>query len=133
MRGRVAFIAAAALLALPATAAASFPYERQGAPDDYTSFRLPATAPRPDDLSGDRVWMYASTPSSPTSPLVADKRELNGVRGASVVDQDGKAPQAWAPTTGRPDVTIAVLDSGIQWNDLGKPLNDVRLKVRINK
>src|SRR3954469_22454087 len=132
MKGRIALLAAGALLGLPAAAPASFPYERQGAPDDYTSFRLPATAPRPNDLSGARVWMYASTPPSPTSPLVTDKRELNGVRGASVVDQDGSAPQAWATTTGRPDVSIAVLDSGVMWNNLGKPLNDIRFKTRIN-
>jgi hypothetical protein len=132
MRGRIALFVTAVLLALPAAAPASFPYERQGAPDDYTSFRLPPTAPRPDDLSGDRVWMYSSTPPSPTSPLTLDKRELNGVRGAYVVDKDGSAPQAWATTTGRPDVTIAVLDSGVMWNNLGKPMNDVRLKTRIS-
>ena len=132
MKGRIALLAIAGALALPSAAPGSFPYERQGAPGDYTSFRLPPTAPRPDDLSGDRVWMYASTPPSALSPLVADKRELSGVRGASVVDRDGSAPQAWSTTTGRPDVTIAVLDSGVMWNNLGKPLNDVRLKTRLS-
>ena len=33
--------------------------------------------------------------------------------------------------TGRPDVTIAVLDSGIKWNDAGA-MDDLRLKVRLN-
>jgi hypothetical protein len=129
----VAVLAAAGVLALPGVAFASFPYERQGAPGDYTSFRLPPSAPRPGDLSGDRVWMYASTPPSATSPLTLDKRELNGVRGASIVDANTSAPQAWATTTGRPDVTIAVLDSGVMWNNLGKPLNDVRLKTRLSR
>src|SRR4051794_12752111 len=128
MRGILALIVLAAVLALPAAALASFPY---GAQDAHGNYYLPADAPRPDDLSGDRVWMYASTPA-PGSPLTADKRELNGVRGASVVDADGSAPQAWATTTGRPDVTIAILDSGVMWNNLGKPLNDVRLKTRIS-
>src|SRR4051794_19961508 len=129
MRGILALIVLAAVLALPAAALASFPY---GAQDAHGNYYLPADAPRPDDLSGDKVWMYAST-AAPGSPLTADKRELNGVRGASIVDADTSAPQAWATTTGRPDVTIAVLDSGIMWNNLGKPLNDVRLHVRLNK
>jgi hypothetical protein len=132
MRGILALFAVAAAFVLPTAALASFPYQRQGDATDYTSFKLPANAPRPNELTGDKTWMYASTPSSPLSPLVADKRELNGVRGASVVDADGTAPQAWATTTGRPDVTLAVLDSGVMWNNLGKPLNDVRLKTRLS-
>ena len=122
------------LAALPAAASASFPYEHHGSnPNDYTGFYLGPNDPRPNDLTGDRIWMYAATPSSPTSPLVADKRELGGVRGASVVDANGSAPQAWATTTGRPDVTIAVLDSGVMWNNLGKPVNDIRLKTKLNQ
>src|SRR3954447_11086389 len=131
MRGAALLLGLAALCALPATALAAFPYQAAD-PGDYTTWKLPPGAPRPNDLTGDRVWMYASTPSSPTSPLVADKRELNGVRGASVVDANGSAPQAWATTTGRPDVTIAVLDSGVMWNNLGKPLADIRLKTKLN-
>jgi hypothetical protein len=133
MRGRLALLVVCAFAALPAAALASFPYEHHGSdPTDYRGFYLASGDPRPNDLTDARVWMYASTPSSPTSPLVADKRELNGVRGASVVDADGSAPQAWATTTGRPDVTIAVLDSGVMWNNLGKPLADIRLKTKLN-
>jgi hypothetical protein len=131
MRGLLVLFGLLVVFALPASALGAFPYQRQGAPDDYTSYRLPPNAPRPNELSGDKVWMYASTPAA-ASPLVADKRELNGVRGASVVDADGTAPQAWATTTGRPDVTIAILDSGVMWNDYGKPVNDIRLKTRIS-
>lgn len=133
MRGLGLVLAVAALCALPAAASAQFPYQPQGNPSDYANYRLPPSAPRPNDLTGDRVWMYASTPPSPTSPLTLDKRELNGVRGASIVDADPNAPQAWATTTGRPDVTIAVLDSGVMWNNWSKPLADIRLKVKLNK
>jgi hypothetical protein len=41
------------------------------------------------------------------------------VRGAHIADADRQAAQAWQTTTGRPDVTIAVLDSGIEWNNDG--------------
>ncbi|MFL5886664.1 MAG: S8 family serine peptidase, partial [Thermoleophilaceae bacterium] len=41
-------------------------------------------------------------------------------------------PTAWETTTGRPDVTIAVLDSGIKWND-HNAMVDLRRKVRLNK
>src|SRR5688500_15940167 len=109
-----------AALALPGVALGTFPYPKPADPNDYGSFRLAPDAPRPNDLAGKLEWMYASTPA-PGSPLTLDKRELGGVRGAWLVDKNGSAPQAWSTTTGRPDVTIAVLDSGIQWNDFGKP------------
>src|SRR3954447_11763885 len=131
-RGFAAVLTLAALCALPTGALASFPYQASD-PHDYTTYKLAPTAPRPNDLSGDRGWMYASTQPDHPSPLTLDKRELNGYRGAWVVDSTGSAPQAWATTTGRPDVTLAVLDSGIQWNSVGKPMADVRLKVRLNK
>ena len=47
-------------------------------------------------------------------------------------DADPSAPTAWKPTTGRPDVAIAVLDSGIKWNDAGA-MEDLRRKVHINR
>src|SRR3954471_16037958 len=124
-------------LALPAGAAAQFPYRPQGDPNDYTSYYLPASAPVPSDLGGKLDWMYASTPAppgpgQPVNALTLDKRELGGVRGAWIVDRDRNAPQAWATTTGRPDVSIAVLDSGIMWNNLGKPAGQVRFKIRLN-
>ena len=56
------------------------------------------------------------------------------MRGAHVVDPNATAsnPTAWETTTGRPDVTLAVLDSGIKWNDRGAML-DLRDKVKLNK
>src|SRR5436190_20978871 len=115
----------------PSSALAAFPYEPQGPPGDYSSYRLPADRPVPDDLTGKRVWMYASTADA-TSPYRGDRRELNGVRGAHIADADRQAAQAWQTTTGRPDVTIAVLDSGIEWNNDGI-MADTRRKIRLNK
>src|SRR4051794_18243668 len=134
---RIALIAALVTLVLPAAALAQFPYRPQGAPDDYAKYFLPPSAPVPSDLGGKLDWMYASTPAAPgpgqpVNALTLDKRELGGVRGAWVVDRDRNAPQAWATTTGRPDVSIAVLDSGIMWNNLGKPAGQVRFKIRLN-
>jgi hypothetical protein len=136
---RRARFAVAALCALSAgigfasTAQAEFPYEVQGGnPHDYTTYKLPAGRPIPNDLNDKRTWMYASTPEAQPNPVIADKRELDGVRGAWVADADRDAPQAWHNTTGRPDVTIAVLDSGIMWNEAGKPMNEVRKNTRIS-
>src|SRR4051812_21032637 len=121
-RALIGVVAAAAAAALPAAARAQYPYEPQNGPSDYSAYRLPPDRPAPSDLEGKLDWMYASTPPGQPSPLVADRRELNGVRGAWVVDHNRNAPQAWHTTTGRPDVTIAVLDSGVMWNDAGKPM-----------
>jgi hypothetical protein len=105
-------------LSLAGSAWASFPYEYEG------------TAP--SDLEGKTDWMYAATPEQGNDLVNADPRELGGVRGASVVDADPSVQTAWQTTTGRPDVTIAVLDSGIKWNDLAA-MNDLRAKARLNR
>ena len=54
------------------------------------------------------------------------------MRGAHVVDPNPSVDTAWQTTTGRPDVTIAVLDSGIKWNDAGAML-DLRRKTWLNR
>ncbi|MGH9138477.1 MAG: S8 family serine peptidase, partial [Acidimicrobiales bacterium] len=55
---------------------------------------------------------YAAVPGDPDyDPLVAlNPQELHGVRGSAT-------NRAWEITTGRPDVVIAVLDSGIRWDE----------------
>jgi len=73
----------------------------------------------PDDYlptHGD-YWKYTSQQASTLYHLFLGlfmpdlyRRELRGVMGASV-------DKAWGITTGRPDVVIAVLDSGIRWED----------------
>ena len=111
-------IALLATLAAVTQAHAAFPYALSGEV--------------PDDLTGKRVWMYASTPEEGASPAVtADARELHGVRGAHLVDA-ADVDQGWRTTTGRADVTIAVLDSGIKWDDDGA-MTDLRFKTRITK
>lgn len=54
--------------------------------------------------------------------LDGNPQELYGVKGPCVTE-------AWKTTTGRPDVVIAVLDSGINWPDA---LPDLRRKVWLN-
>jgi len=90
-----AILFAAALLTAP-TAHAAFPYEYNGTP--------------PSDLEGKTEWMYAATPEAGNALVNADPRELGGVRGASLVDTDPSVATGWQTSTGRPDVTIAVLD-----------------------
>ena len=135
---RALLVAAAVLAAGSGTALAAFPFEPQGAATEYDEYRLPPERPVPNDLGGKLDWMYASTPPPPRAfppgphPLTLDARELDGVRGGWVVDRNRNAPQAWHTTTGRPDVTIAVLDSGIEWNS-DDMYRDIRKKTLISK
>lgn len=72
----------------------------------------------PPSDSNNEMWMFSSKnacelygESDPRcDPAIANNpQELYGVTGASV-------DLAWETTTGRPDVVIAVTDSGIKWN-----------------
>src|SRR4051794_32828148 len=140
LRGGV--IAAVALVfALPAAARADFPYAPGGDPHDPSTFHLaPGTAPSDFSETGD--WEFTGTPESGNATVNNKADELCGIRGGSIVDTQTTQPEgcksgepvrtAWQVTTGRPDVTIAVLDSGIKWNDQGA-MNDLRFKVRINR
>jgi hypothetical protein len=129
---------AAALAAAP-SAWAAFPYGGGGTPATPTYHTNAGQVPT--DL-GDNDWKYAATAEDNNPPVNSQQSELCGVRGASLVDSHttwtgtGCAPAAvktaWTVTTGRPDVTIAVLDSGIKWNDAGA-MNDLRMKVRLNR
>jgi hypothetical protein len=112
----------------------------------------PSGNPVPNDLGGDgNAWKFAATPEPDNSNPVfqaqnalvrSRKAELCGVRGAAVADpvtsplagscEPPNVHTAWQVTTGRPDVAIAVLDSGIKWNDAGA-MNDLRHKVRLNR
>src|SRR5436190_5882010 len=121
-------------LAVAPAALASFPYARSGAnTHDFTDLYLNA-GETPNDLGGDgNTDKFAATPDSANGPQInSNPVELNGVRGAHLDDADASAQTAWMTTSGRPDVTIAVLDSGIKWNDPGA-MNDLRLKVHLNK
>jgi len=125
-------LAVFALLALvPTLARAEFPYPTCGGPQapsctnvvDYQSYLfLPTTDPPtlPSEVSATN-FRYSSL-VDPAVPATA--QELFGVRGPSV-------DKAWQITTGRPDVVIAVLDSGIKWNSVGD-MNDLAAKVHLN-
>jgi hypothetical protein len=120
----------ALLLLVAAPALATFPYPAPPpgtAPQDYSAYtRLPESVPpvRPSDFVGGSAWKLTSDRSG--DPSIDGKAdELFGVTGMSV-------DLAWQVSTGRPDVTIAVLDSGIRWNDAGA-MADLAHKVRINR
>jgi hypothetical protein len=122
---------AVVLLLVPALAPAEFPYPTCGGPlapgcadpADYPSYLfLPTTIPPtiPSDLSATNFRF-----SSLVDPAVpATAQELFGVRGPSV-------DKAWQVTTGRPDVVLAILDSGIMWRDTGA-MGDLAAKVHLN-
>ncbi len=131
MRSRALVVAVLALLVGAPPALGAFPYARPGAdPTDPTDLYL--TDQVPDDLGGDsNEFKYAASPDPSNFFVNSHPTELGGVRGAHVVDRDPGLPTAWQTTTGRPDVTIAVLDSGIKWNDDGA-MNDLRFKTRLN-
>jgi hypothetical protein len=117
-----ALVGALAVLAAPAHA--SFPYPPRLAPGQV-----------PNDLTGGTAWKFSATPEPPSllnATVRSSAMELHGVRGAHVVDPDPSAATAWTVTTGRPDVAIAVLDSGIEWNNVDA-MKDLVRKVRLNK
>ena len=118
-------LALLALLIVGAVPAyADFPY---GTPPDYSL----GPGVTPNDLADDgNDWKFAAT-AEPGSTVASDPKELFGVRGAHVVDSNASVDTAWQTTVGRPDVTIAVLDSGIRWDERNTML-DLRKKIRLN-
>src|SRR5437588_4433177 len=154
-RGLIGALACVALvLAGAASALADFPYTPGAGTNahDYSTYHTDA-GQAPNDFGDD--WRLAATPENSAQSTSSDNwkpTELCGIRGASVVDNSatyssllwppspmtscqslGGQPvhTAWQTTTGRPDVAIAVLDSGILWNDASKMV-DLRNKVRLN-
>jgi hypothetical protein len=124
--------ALAAAGALSGAASAEFPYGPASSDKkDFSSLRTAAPGQVPNDLGDD--WRFVATPEPNNFPVNQDARELNGIRGGWVADPDAAATQtAWQVTTGRPDVSIAVLDSGIRWND-GGLMADQRFKIKLNQ
>jgi hypothetical protein len=134
VRRRSALVAAllGVLAGFPALAEMPYPSNPNpcpGEPDciEATAFSdylfLPTTVPPtlPNDFGSDN-WKLTSERTG--NPAIDDSaQELFGVKGASV-------DLAWQTTTGRPDVVIAVLDSGIQWAD---PLTDLVNKFYLNR
>ncbi len=84
---------------------------------------LPTTDPLtlPDDFGSDNWKLTSQKTGDPQ--IDGSAQELFGVKGASV-------DRAWQVTTGRPDVIIAVLDSGIRW---AEPQPDLIDKFYLNR
>jgi hypothetical protein len=124
---------ACALAAIAATPAlGAFPYSHAGADTkDYTDLWLNTEVP--NDLSGDgNDFKFAAT-ADPSNDLInSNPVELGGIRGAHLDDASIGVDYGMKLTTGRPDVTISVLDSGIKWNDQGA-MSDLRLKFRLSR
>ncbi|MEA2645532.1 MAG: hypothetical protein QOE92_615, partial [Chloroflexota bacterium] len=115
----------------PVTAYADYPWHGGGTPtnpyayEDYLVANPPidcraVTTNAPSDLDCND-WKVTSKKDAGTPTT---HQELGGVMGASL-------DRAWDVTTGRPDIHIAVLDSGIRWDD-GGYMNDLRRKVALN-
>ncbi|MBI1746840.1 MAG: VCBS repeat-containing protein [Acidobacteria bacterium] len=104
-----------------------FPYPRKPdnvRPQDFERYmRLPVTVPptRPNDF---QRWKYTSDKTDATEVRL-NPHELGGVIGMSV-------DLGWQVSTGRPDTLIAVLDSGIKWNDRGA-MEDLVRKTYLNR
>lgn len=133
-RRRTALLAALLGVLVGFSAQAEMPYPSNpspcpGEPDciEATAFSeylfLPTTDPPtlPNDFGSDNWKLTSEQTGDPA--IDGSAQELFGVKGASV-------DLAWQTTTGRPDVVIAVLDSGIQWAD---PLTDLVNKFFLNR
>jgi hypothetical protein len=112
-------VVAAALLPVRVSASMPWPAPAPGQ-DPYAYQQYLRSATPPSDFSAND-WKLNSA-VDPAVPPTA--QELGGVMGPSV-------DQAWKVTTGRPDVRIAVLDSGIEWNN-HDAMVDLRNKVFLN-
>lgn len=128
-RGGAAFVALLAVFALAAPTLAAVPF---GSPAGKNIYDYPAylflasgdcsggassTNDLPESFSCVDDWKFtdhrdvASSPDQDFDPLVANNpQEFYGVKGVGL-------NRAWEVTTGRPDVVIAVLDSGIRWEE----------------
>ncbi|HZU61600.1 MAG TPA: hypothetical protein VE983_11575, partial [Solirubrobacteraceae bacterium] len=134
-------LAATSLGAAPA--AGDFPYPTGVNRPESPAYKLPAGV-TPSNFSGSGDWELTATPSTSTSSQsTVDNQpdQLCGIRGISLVDTNKTQPTgcaagqpvhtAFQVTTGNPDVHIAVLDSGIEWNSADTMAN-VANKIWLN-
>lgn len=119
----------ATILMLASAARAEFPYPTPPpgtAPQDYADYMfLSPTSPLPNEFQNPGIFWKLTSQSTGDPTIDDNPDELGGVEGMSV-------DLAWQVTTGRPDVLIAVLDSGIEWNNL-VAMNDLVRKVHLNR
>jgi hypothetical protein len=137
-------VACAAALGAPA-ALAQFPYPSGIDKAESPDYKL-AAGTTPSNFSETGDWELTGTPasstSSPGTALVNEQSDqLCGIRGISLLDAQTTQPAgscatgpvntAFQVSTGNPDVHIAVLDSGIEWNDPSVMANEAD-KVWLN-
>ncbi|MDI3260851.1 MAG: S8 family serine peptidase [Sinobacteraceae bacterium] len=111
--------AAAALYAGPAAAILPYGVPNPADPDDYASYLYIGSGDcsqgdqsrndLPPDFDCVNSWKFSDYQDSSHLNLIQNPQELYGVEGAAT-------NRAWEVSTGRPDVVIAVLDSGIEWD-----------------
>jgi hypothetical protein len=120
--GKPILSAGAVLFAVlwPSSVWAAMPWPSAPGPARYDYETYLRSNTTPNDYSPNDYKVTSAR--DPNTGLTA--QELGGVEGASL-------DKAWQVSTGRPDIHIAVLDSGIIWDDLGKML-DLRNKVALN-
>lgn len=123
-KGALASIAGALLIAIVILsgtfAAADAPWPQHTPYQDparYEQYGYSSAPPNDYVPSDGDYWKYSSEDGGTLYHALIglfhpdlDRRELEGIMGASV-------DRAWSITTGRPDVVIAVLDTGIRWSD----------------
>src|SRR6266478_6610236 len=131
MRHRSLAVAAGLTFVLTLSARAEFPFAADPNRCD-SSGNPPGCIAVPNEMSGgagmcnDNKWKFASTNFCTSDATVnASPNELFGVSGMSV-------EIAWRKETGRPDVVIAVHDSGIRWR-AGDVEGDLRKKFYLNR
>jgi hypothetical protein len=128
-------LACAATLVAPLTALADEPWPKAPSPSGIYAYEnyLRAHVVCPNATGSQNPTDYdcndykTSSVRDPNAgpPLLQDNaQELGGVLGSSM-------DKAFNVSTGRPDVHIAVLDSGIMWDD-GNAMKDLRGKVWLN-
>ncbi|HEY0516831.1 MAG TPA: hypothetical protein VGD00_06895 [Solirubrobacteraceae bacterium] len=139
---------------LAAPSSAQFPLLGSGKAGEPASWRL-APGETVGNLGEELVRHFGALPAKPPSnepveaaeveKLNSQKDELCGVMGMSITDANLTMPSgtnscipagspihtAFQMTVGRPDVTIAELDSGIKWDTLGDVLS-LRGKYLLN-
>ena len=134
-------------------ALAVFPFVGKGTLSEPSSWKL-APGETVTNLGGELTQHFGSVPQTPAGePVEAEEikklngqeDELCGVMGMSITDAHATMPAGTgsciAPGTaihtgfqaslGRPDVSLAELDSGVEWNDPGAMLQ-VRAKYLLN-